>query len=486
MLAVGYLLMPASFIYAATPPPTCQILVKPTSINIGGSVTVKWTSTNATAGAITNIGNVGPNGSINLLPSSAAITTYFGAFTGPGGTTNCQASVAVSSANGGAGAAPVPTPEPVPVVTTLPSSQGSSGLVPCGYGKFTGNGNDHSSSTGCQACDLVTLVQNIMNFAIGIAIPIAAALFAYAGVLYFTSAANPANKNKATEIFRNAFIGFLIAITAWLIINTLLHVIFTGNSPFANGQWFTIICSNSDRPVNNRVVDVLAKLPILAGNAGAITSDGGPGGGSSAGGPGVSTIDAAQNALTANCAAGDKGSCSALDSISSNNNQLTDQVDEALSTSCDNGNQSSCNALLKITGNPDQTQGSVGASASSIAAAAAAYIGTDTSEGPGGGRVACAWAVNNILKNDGVAPLDGDSVAGMEQALQSRATYVNTSDAEAGDIIVWKSGSVSHVGICRNAGCSSALSNSSSNASFTNISGSTLMDVPGRVYHMNQ
>src|SRR6185312_10803614 len=86
--------------FAATPPPRCEIIVNPTTIPVGGSVTVKWQSINATAGAITNIGNVSPSGSINLLPSSAAVTTYFGAFTGPGGTANCQASVAVNASAG--------------------------------------------------------------------------------------------------------------------------------------------------------------------------------------------------------------------------------------------------------------------------------------------------------------------------------------------------------------------------------------------------
>src|SRR5581483_2831963 len=74
---------------AKSVPPTCFITVNPTSISVGGSVTVTWQSTNATAGAITNIGNVGPSGSINLLTSSAG-ATYFGSFTGPGGTANCQ------------------------------------------------------------------------------------------------------------------------------------------------------------------------------------------------------------------------------------------------------------------------------------------------------------------------------------------------------------------------------------------------------------
>lgn len=289
-LALMYLLAPAGLIFAtttsATPKPTCRITVSPTSIQVGGTVTVKWTSTNATAGAITNIGNVGPTGSINLLPSSNAVTTYYGAFTGPGGTTNCTASVAVSSGSGGGGTidqTQTNTPAALGVPATLPSAQGSSGLVPCGYSAYdpTGN-NDAASSTGCQACNLAQLIQNVMTFAIGIAIPIAAALFAYAGFLYITSAANPGNIAKAKDIFKSAFIGFIIAITAWLVINTVLHVIFSQGT-FSSGNWFTIECSQGGaRAVNKTINSVLSSLPITAGNTGQIPSD--MGGGVNAGG----------------------------------------------------------------------------------------------------------------------------------------------------------------------------------------------------------
>jgi hypothetical protein len=541
--------------------PTCNIIVNPSSIGVGGSVTVQWASTNATAGAITNIGNVGVSGSINLLPSSAPQTTYFGSFTGPNGTANCQATVTVSStmtgsgtsgggdssqSSGGTGTtgtnstgvnstsgtsgtgvnstsgtsgtgvntatAGTPITQSANPGTTLTTPSGSSGttlplsssdvssgglgrLVPCGFGTFDptrDSSSNHSSSTACQACDLATLIQRVITFAIGLSIPIAAALFAWAGVLFFTAADNSSKITQAKQIFKNAFIGFLIAITAWLIINTVLAVIFNGSRLITNGQWFTIQCAETARPVNATLNQVLGSINGSSGNS--VNTGGTPsfdiygnpivsGGGGSGGN---SNTDAAVEALTAQCAVKDQTSCDALDSMTSNNNQLTDKVDEALSTGCDNGIQSSCDALIKITGNLDQTQGALGASASSIADAALAYRGTDTSAGPDGGNKACAWAVNNILKSDGVAPLDGDSVAGMEQALQSRATYVvNTSDAQRGDIIIWKEGTVSHVGICEASGCTQAVSNSSGDAAFTGVSGPTLMGVPGRVYHMN-
>lgn len=283
-LAVGYLLAPFALISAAlpapafaqinpNPQPTCFINVKPSSINVGGSATVTWTSTNATVGAITNIGNVGPSGSINLLPSNLGPTTYYGAFTGPGGTANCQATVGLNTAIGSPSATtqtidpttglPVTTSSPLPPANSgTAGGTGSGGLVPCGSLGFVAGSPSHDTSTGCEACDLATLIQNIINFAIGISIPIAAALFAWAGVLFFTAADNTSKLTQAKQIFKNAFIGFLIAICAWIIINTLLTVLFSSSSTITPGSWFTIQCApEQTRPTSTTINQILGQLP---------------------------------------------------------------------------------------------------------------------------------------------------------------------------------------------------------------------------------
>src|SRR3989338_2193742 len=71
-------------------------------------------------------------------------------------------------------------------------------LVPC------------DSAATCNLCMLSTLVQRIINFLIGISIPISAVLFAWAGILYFPQATNPANIEKARRIFSSTAIGFAI------------------------------------------------------------------------------------------------------------------------------------------------------------------------------------------------------------------------------------------------------------------------------------
>ena len=126
------------------------------------------------------------------------------------------------------------------------------------------------------------------------------------------------------------------------------------------------------------------------------------------------------------------------------------------------------NGLTAGTPNTSGLTAGGGAGNGDIAAAAAAYQNTNTSGGPDGGNLACAWAVNNVLKNAGIPPIDGDSVPAMEQALAGgRGTQVQQSGAQAGDIVIL--GGMSHVGICYDANCTQVISNSSSNATFSSM-----------------
>jgi len=107
----------------------------------------------------------------------------------------------------------------------------STGLVPC-------------SGPDCQACSIVSLIQNIINYAIGLSIPIAMALFAWAGVLYFTESANPHGIETAKKIFRSALVGFIVALGAYLIVDTILHSILDPKQ-YAEGSWFQIQCTGT-------------------------------------------------------------------------------------------------------------------------------------------------------------------------------------------------------------------------------------------------
>lgn len=72
---------------------------------------------------------------------------------------------------------------------------------------------------------VLDVVKNLLQFAIGLAVMITVLLFAWAGFLWVTNPANPANKEKGRSIMINAVIGLLITMGAWLIVNTVLTVI---------------------------------------------------------------------------------------------------------------------------------------------------------------------------------------------------------------------------------------------------------------------
>jgi len=104
-----------------------------------------------------------------------------------------------------------------------------------------------------------------------------------------------------------------------------------------------------------------------------------------------------------------------------------------------------------------------------ICSAASAYQGASTAAGPAGGNLACAWAVNNVVRAAGYSSIGGNNVQGMENALRGgRGTQVSQAQAACGDIVI-EAGD-SHVGICMNAGCTQVISNSSSKAKFSWIS----------------
>jgi hypothetical protein len=94
--------------------------------------------------------------------------------------------------------------------------------------------------------------------------------------------------------------------------------------------------------------------------------------------------------------------------------------------------------------------------------------GMDTSAGPDGGNLACAWSVNKVLKKATGKTIGSntDYVPSVEGALQGgEGIQVGRTKAVAGDIVI--AGNQAHIGICQNAGCTRVLSNSSSRAKFS-------------------
>ena len=106
-------------------------------------------------------------------------------------------------------------------------------LVPC-------NGLD------CTFCHLLTLAKNVINFSLYyIAVPLVVIFIIYGGFVILTAGDKPEKVSDGRKIITSAIIGLLIALLAWLLIDTILQVI-AGNN--LQGNWWNpgaeIRCSN--------------------------------------------------------------------------------------------------------------------------------------------------------------------------------------------------------------------------------------------------
>lgn len=75
-----------------------------------------------------------------------------------------------------------------------------------------------------QACDLVELFDRALQFAVYFATLVATIMIVYAGFLYVTASANQDNLNKAKSVFGNVFIGFVVVLVAWLVVNLIMGI----------------------------------------------------------------------------------------------------------------------------------------------------------------------------------------------------------------------------------------------------------------------
>lgn len=79
------------------------------------------------------------------------------------------------------------------------------------------------SGADCDFDDLLKVAGAIVTFIIALSIPVAAALFIYAGFLYVTAGIGGSGQvTKAKDIFATTLKGFVIILAAWLIVYTIV------------------------------------------------------------------------------------------------------------------------------------------------------------------------------------------------------------------------------------------------------------------------
>ena len=89
-------------------------------------------------------------------------------------------------------------------------------------------GADRLVSCDGPDCDIdafIKMINNIINWIIGISITIFAISLIWGGFLYMTSGENPGNKEKAKTIIWSTLKGFVIILVAWVIVYTILNTL---------------------------------------------------------------------------------------------------------------------------------------------------------------------------------------------------------------------------------------------------------------------
>jgi len=99
--------------------------------------------------------------------------------------------------------------------------------------------------TTCSACHLAELANRLINWLIGVVVLLFAVLAVWAGFRLVTSGGNPSALQEAKSRFTNAFIGLLIVLSAWIIVDTLMRGIVNGTNGEIDGYgpWAEVKCA---------------------------------------------------------------------------------------------------------------------------------------------------------------------------------------------------------------------------------------------------
>jgi hypothetical protein len=110
------------------------------------------------------------------------------------------------------------------------------GFVPC-------------SGNGCSACDFVVMANTIIKWLIGISFLFFALLAVIAGFKLITAGGNPGALRDAKSSFTNAFIGLIIILAAWVLVDTLMRTLTqsTDGTILGHGPWSQIQCGSQVR-----------------------------------------------------------------------------------------------------------------------------------------------------------------------------------------------------------------------------------------------
>ena len=156
---------------------------------------------------------------------------------------------------------------------------------------------------------ILVLVQNLMNAAVSLTVIVMVLIIAYAGFLFLTSPFNSENRSKAKSTLAGTFMGVIIVLAGWLLVDFVMKVLYNPDAVFAGkeiGPWSRII-TGGDACIKARDTKPLFdSLPFSPGGGPSVNSELGAGGGYA--GPGqpasLGTADCSPSRIATAAAAG--------------------------------------------------------------------------------------------------------------------------------------------------------------------------------------
>lgn len=132
---------------------------------------------------------------------------------------------------------------------------------------------------------VLQLIQNVMNAAISFGVLISVLVIAGAGILWILTPTNPENHSQAKKILTNAVIGLLIILSAWLIVDFVMKLLYSGTNGQQGkfGPWNQILTGGDICIVANENLKPLFEGDINS-SSGIVTGGGWGGSGSGSGG----------------------------------------------------------------------------------------------------------------------------------------------------------------------------------------------------------
>lgn len=120
------------------------------------------------------------------------------------------------------------------ILLVTPIIAAAAGLVPCGG----------SGEPACQACYVVTLMNNVIGWLVTVLTVVVAIVFVVSGLKLVTSAGNTSVMEAAKKTISNTFIGFVIVLSAWLLVDFGMKALLNGGvGNVGAGPWNSIQCT---------------------------------------------------------------------------------------------------------------------------------------------------------------------------------------------------------------------------------------------------